>query len=48
MFINIQLFGDMCPPLYGKSKFYANEKRKALNKIAKLQEVVKVCDEKIK
>lgn len=40
--------GLICPPLYGKSKFYAKKKEKALKKIAKLQEVVKVCDEKIK
>ena len=48
MFIKVQLFGDACPPLYGKSKFYANKKARALKKIAKLEEVVKVCDEKIK
>ena len=39
--------GHICPPLYGKSKFYEKKKAKALKKIAKLQEVVKVCDEKI-
>lgn len=36
------------PPYYGKSNFYAKKKEKALKKIAKLQEVVKVCDEKLK
>ena len=40
--------GLICPPLYGKSKFSAKKKEKALKKIAKLQEVVKVCDEKLK
>ena len=40
--------GWMCPPLYGKSKFYAKKKAKAEKKIAELQEIVKVCDEQIK
>lgn len=40
--------GHEFPPLYGKSKFYAKKKARALKKIAKLQNVVKVCDEKIK
>ena len=40
--------GLICPPLYGKSKFYAKKKEKALKKIAKFQEVVKICDEKLK
>ena len=40
--------GHICPPLYGKSKFYAKKKAKAMKKIAKLQNVVKVCDEKLK
>lgn len=40
--------GLIMPPLYGKSKFYAKKKAKALKKIAKLQEVVKFCDEKLK
>lgn len=44
-FIKLQLFGLDFPPYFGKSKFYANKKEKALKKIAKLQEVVKVCDE---
>ena len=40
--------GWSAPPFYGKSKFYVKKKEKALKKIAKLQEVVKACDEKIK
>lgn len=40
--------GHALPPYYGKSKFYEKKKAKALKKIAKLQEVVKVCDEKLK
>lgn len=40
--------GHAFPPLYGKSKFYAKKKAKAMKKIAKLQNVVKVCDEKLK
>lgn len=44
MGINIQLFGEGCPPLYGKSKFYVNKKEKALKKIAKLQLIVEECD----
>ena len=40
--------GHAAPPFYGKSKFYAKKKDKALKKIANLQEVVKVCDEKLK
>ena len=39
--------GLMCPPFYGKSKFYAKKKAKAEKKIAKLQEVVKICDEEL-
>ena len=39
--------GIALPPLYGKSKFYANKKAKALKKIAKLQEVVKECDKEL-
>lgn len=39
--------GLIMQPLYGKSKFYEKKKAKALKKIAKLQDVVKVCDEKI-
>lgn len=34
-------------PFYGKSKFYAKKKAKAEKKIAKLQEIIKVCDEKL-
>lgn len=40
--------GHELPPFYGKSKFYEKKKARALKKIAKLQNVVKVCDEKIK
>ena len=39
--------GWTCPPFYGKSKFYAKKKEKALKKIAKLQEVVDICDKEI-
>jgi hypothetical protein len=39
--------GIALPPLYGKSKFYEKKKKKALKKIAKLQEVVKLCDEEL-
>ena len=39
--------GQSLPPFYGKSKFYANKKAKALKKIAKLQEVVKECDKEL-
>lgn len=39
--------GHAAPPLYGKSNFYKKKKERALKKIAKLQEVVKVCNEKI-
>lgn len=42
-----KVMGQMCPPFYGNSKFYKKKKEKALKKIAKLNEVVKVCDEKI-
>ena len=36
--------GQMCPPFYGKSNFYAKKKAKALAKIAKLQAIVAECD----
>jgi hypothetical protein len=36
--------GVLFPPLYGKSKFYAKKKAKALAKIAKLQAIVAECD----
>lgn len=36
-----------CPPLYGKSKFYAKKREKLLKKIAKLEEKVKICDKEI-
>lgn len=39
--------GWTCPPLYGKSKFYAWKKQRALKKIAKLQEIIKICDSKL-
>lgn len=32
------------PPLYGKSKFYANKRAKALKKIDALNAVVAECD----
>lgn len=34
-------------PFYGNSKFYAKKKARTEKKIAKLQEVIKVCDEKL-
>lgn len=40
--------GWIAPPFYGKSKFYYKKKNKAEKKIAKLQEVIKICDEKLK
>lgn len=45
--MNIQLFGDACPPYYGKSKFYANKKARALKKIATLEAIVAECDKHI-
>jgi hypothetical protein len=36
--------GQAFPPFYGKSKFYAKKKAKALKKIAKLQAIVAECD----
>lgn len=36
--------GEMFPPLYGKSKFYAKKKEKALKKIAKQELIVEICD----
>lgn len=36
--------GAGCPPFYGKSKFYAKKKAKALAKIAKYQAIVAECD----
>ena len=47
MKFNIQLFGDICPPYYGKSKYYENKKEKALKKIAELQKIVEECDKEI-
>lgn len=40
--------GWTCPPYYGKSKFYENKKKKALEKIAKLELVVAECDKHLK
>lgn len=42
-----KVMGQMAPPFYGNSKFYEKKKEKALKKIAKLNEVVRVCDEKL-
>lgn len=39
--------GLACPPLYGKSNFYAKKKARAEKKIAKLQEIIRVCDEEL-
>lgn len=39
--------GAMCPPYYGKSKYYAWRKKLAVKRIAKEQAVIKKCDEKI-
>lgn len=39
--------GQAFPPFYGKSKFYEKKREKALKKIAKLNEIVRVCDEKL-
>jgi hypothetical protein len=39
--------GQWCPPLYGKSSFYAKKRTRALAKIAKLQAVVAECDKAI-
>lgn len=39
--------GQWFPPLYGKSKFYAKKREKALKKIAKLQVVVAECNRAI-
>ena len=42
-----KVMGQMCPPYYGNSKFYEKKREKSLKKIAKLNEVVRVCDEKL-
>ena len=47
MFINIQLFGDAFPPVYGTSNFYEKKKAKLLKKKEKIEAEIKVCDEKI-
>ena len=39
--------GLACPPVYGKSKFYAKKKQKALNKIEKLKNVIAECNKHI-
>lgn len=39
--------GITLPPFYGKSKFYAKKKAKALAKIAKYQAIVKECDKEL-
>lgn len=45
--MNIQLFGEALPPLYGKSKFYEKKKARALKKIEKLNNVVAECDKEL-
>lgn len=53
MYIIFNIKGDnkkmglICPPVYGKSKFYAKKKARAEKKIAKLQEIIKVCNEEL-
>lgn len=42
-----KIMGQALPPFYGNSKFYEKKREKALKKIAKLNEVVRVCDEKL-
>lgn len=42
-----KIMGQAFPPFYGKSKFYEKKREKALKKIAKLNEIVRVCDEKL-
>ena len=39
--------GLALPPVYGKTKFYAKKKAKALKKIDKLNEVIKECDKNL-
>lgn len=39
--------GEALPPYYGESKFYEKKRAETLKKISELEEVVKVCDEKI-
>lgn len=36
--------GEMFPPLYGKSKYFAKKREKALKKMAKQQLIVEICD----
>lgn len=40
--------GEICPPLYGKAKYYAWVKARALRKIAKFEKRVVACEEIIK
>lgn len=39
--------GQACPPYYGKSRFWAKKREKALKKIAKLQAIVKECEKEL-
>lgn len=39
--------GDWAPPVYGKSNFYAKKKKKLVAKKEKIEEKIKICDEKI-
>lgn len=45
--MNIQLFGQACPPFFGKTKFYAKKKAKALKKIEKLNAIIAECDKNL-
>lgn len=42
MKIKIQLFGQDCPPFFGKSKFYEKKKAKSLKKIEKHQAIISI------
>lgn len=46
--MNIQLFGEACPPLYGKTKFYLKKKNKSLKAIEKHTAIIELCDKAIK
>lgn len=39
--------GLMAPPVYGKTKFYAKKKAKALKKIEKYNAIVAECDKNL-
>lgn len=39
--------GQMAPPYYGKSRFWAKKREKALKKIAKLKAVVEECEKEL-